>query len=64
MTTTTTTGASSQDGREDLPHALTFFLTASQRRAVLARLRRHNAHDRADALLRALRLDDRKGGAR
>lgn len=66
MTTTTTRTASVdavREGRDDLPHALTFFLTGAQRRAVLSKLRRHNAGDRADALLRALRLDGGKGAS-
>lgn len=34
--------------RGDLPHALTFFLTADQRRRVLARLRQlHSSRERA-----------------
>lgn len=36
-----------------LPHALTFFLTAGQRRRVVRALKRHGA-DRATALVRAL----------
>lgn len=43
---------------DDLPHALTFFLTKAQRRAVLRALGRHG-RDRAVALLRALGLDER-----
>lgn len=39
-----------------LPHPLTFFLTASQRRRALTLLKRHDPKDRAAALLRALRL--------
>lgn len=41
---------------EQLPHALTFFLTAGQRRAVLENLRTHHAR-RAEALLRALGIE-------
>lgn len=43
----------------ELPHPLTFFLRADQRRAVLAALRRRNP-DRSAALLRALRIDTTK----
>lgn len=39
-----------------LPHALTFFVSAEDRRAVLAKLRRIEK-DRARALLRALKID-------
>jgi hypothetical protein len=39
-----------------LPHALTFFLSAEQRRAVVRKLRRVD-RDRARALLRVLGLD-------
>jgi len=39
-----------------LPHALTFFLSAAQRKSVLDRLRRED-RDRARALLRALRIE-------
>ena len=42
--------------RATLPHALTFFLTVAQRRAVLASLRRLH-RSRETALLRALDLD-------
>ncbi|MCL4220142.1 MAG: hypothetical protein KJZ65_02110 [Phycisphaerales bacterium] len=41
---------------DHLPHALTFFLTAGQRRAVLQTLRAHHAR-RAEALLRALGIE-------
>lgn len=41
--------------RDTLPHALTFFLDASDRSRVLRALRRRHA-DRATALLIALRL--------
>ncbi len=40
----------------ELPHALTFFLSAAQRRAVLAGLKRIDG-DRARALLRALKIE-------
>lgn len=40
----------------ELPHPLTFFLTAAERRAVLAVLTPHG-HRRAAALLRALGID-------
>lgn len=40
----------------DLPHALTFFLTAGQRRAVLRALAPYK-QCRAVALLRALKID-------
>lgn len=39
-----------------LPHALTFFLSAAERRAVLRALRRFE-RDRARALLRALGIE-------
>lgn len=39
-----------------LPHALTFFLTSDQRRAVLRTLNAHH-RDRAMALLSALRVE-------
>lgn len=51
--------------REHLPAALTFFLTALQRRRVLRALRAID-DDRADALLTALglaRLIDHDGGS-
>lgn len=48
---------------DDLPHALTFFLSSDERAAVLRALRRRDK-DRSRALLRALRLDGAKGGAR
>ncbi|KAA0215902.1 MAG: hypothetical protein DYG94_07030 [Leptolyngbya sp. PLA3] len=41
---------------EQLPHALTFFLNAGQRQAVLKALQRHHAR-RVDALLRALGIE-------
>jgi hypothetical protein len=41
--------------RGDMPHALTFFVSADERSAVLRRLRRHGK-DRRLALLRALRI--------
>ena len=47
----------------DLPHALTFFLTAAQRTEALRALKRRDK-DRATALLKALRIDIDKGGAR
>jgi hypothetical protein len=40
---------------DDLPHALTFFLTERERRAVLTTLKRHGKN-RARALLNALNL--------
>ena len=49
--------------RGDLPHALTFFLTSAQRTAALRALKRRDK-DRAAALLKALRIDATKGGAR
>lgn len=47
----------------DLPHALTFFLTSAQRTEVLRALKRRD-NNRAAALLKALRIDNTKGGAR
>lgn len=44
----------------DLPHPLTFFLSADDRALVLRALRRRDRH-RSTALLRALRIDDGKG---
>jgi len=41
---------------EQLPHALTFFLTTDERRRVLAELKRHH-RDRRAALLKALRIE-------
>lgn len=41
---------------EELPHALTFFVTAAQRRAVLVRLRALHAR-RVEALLQALGIE-------
>lgn len=41
--------------RDQLPHALTFFLTEDERRRVLRRLRQIDK-DRARALLKSLRI--------
>ncbi|MCA9289407.1 MAG: hypothetical protein KDA05_12515 [Phycisphaerales bacterium] len=53
--------------RPVLPHALTFFLTVAQRRAVLKSLR-HLHRSRETALLRALDIEatppDRRNGRR
>jgi hypothetical protein len=43
---------------DDLPHALTFYLSAGQRKAVLQVLRRYK-HSRGESLLRALGIDDK-----
>ncbi|MFG0275081.1 MAG: hypothetical protein ACF8QF_08490 [Phycisphaerales bacterium] len=45
----------------NLPHPVTFYLTAEERRALLKKLRRHDA-DRTRALLAALKIE-RKGAA-
>lgn len=45
----------SAPARDDLPHALTFFLSAGERERVLRRLRRHGP-DRTAALRAALGL--------
>jgi hypothetical protein len=45
-----------------MPHALTFFLTSAQRTEVLRALKRRDK-DRSAALLRALRIGTKKGGA-
>lgn len=62
-----TSATSDARGSGDLPHPITFYLTARQRDAVLRRLNRHDA-DRTRALLSALRVAprcDRRGkGAR
>lgn len=42
---------------DELPHALTFYLTAGQRRAVLAVLRRFK-RSRAESLLAALKIEE------
>ncbi|MCZ6834477.1 MAG: ParB N-terminal domain-containing protein [Planctomycetota bacterium] len=42
---------------ESMPHPVTFFLTKTQRRAVLGKLRTH-AHQRTDALLMALGIKE------
>lgn len=43
--------------RDELPHALTFYLTAGQRRAVLAALRPLK-RSRAQSLLVALKIEE------
>jgi hypothetical protein len=45
----------------NLPHPVTFYLTGEERRALLQKLRRHDA-DRTRALLAALKIE-RKGKA-
>ena len=45
-----------QPAPDDLPHALTFYLTARERQQVLRTLRRFG-RKRAQALLRALRVE-------
>lgn len=48
---------------DDLPHALTFFLTERERRAVLTTLKRHGKN-RARALLLALEIRRKRGSRR